>query len=38
MTVTAAREQCWMLAEHQRARDIDSRAKFVERCVQDKMK
>jgi hypothetical protein len=38
MTVTRAREQCWMLAESQRARDIDTRVKFVEQCVKDKMK
>jgi hypothetical protein len=38
MTITRAREQCWMLAETQRARDVDSRVKFVEKCVQDKMK
>jgi hypothetical protein len=38
MTTTRAREQCWMLAEGQRARDIDSRVKFVEQCVKDKMK
>jgi hypothetical protein len=38
MTVTRARELCWMLAERERARDIDTRVKFVERCVNDKMK
>jgi hypothetical protein len=38
MTVTRARELCWMQAENQRARDIDSRMKFVEACVKDKMK
>lgn len=38
ITVTKAREQCWMLAEHQRNRDIDARVRFVEKCVQDKMK
>jgi hypothetical protein len=38
MTITRAREQCWMAAESQRARDVDSRVKFVEKCVQDKMK
>jgi hypothetical protein len=38
MTVTKAREQCWMQAETQRARDIETRVKFVEQCVKDKMK
>lgn len=38
MTITRAREQCWMQAEHQRQRDIDARVKFVEKCVAEKMK
>jgi hypothetical protein len=38
MTVTKAREQCWMQAESQRSRDLDTRVKFVEQCVKDKMK
>jgi len=38
MTVIKAREQCWMAAESLKSRDVDTRVKYVEQCVRDKMK
>jgi hypothetical protein len=38
MTVTRARELCWMAQESQKVRrDIDTRLKLVEKCVEEKM-
>lgn len=39
MTVTKAREQCWMLSENDKAAraDLDKKVKFVEACVDKKM-
>jgi hypothetical protein len=39
MTVTKAREQCWMMSENDKAArgDLDKKVKFVEACVDRKM-
>ena len=39
MTVTKAREQCWMMSENDKAArgDLDKKVKFVEACVDKKM-
>ncbi len=39
MTVTKAREQCWMMSESDKAAraDLDKKVKFVEACVDKKM-
>jgi hypothetical protein len=39
MTVTRARELCWMAQETAKVRrDLDTRLKLVEKCVDEKMK
>jgi hypothetical protein len=40
MTVNKAREECWMKSESNNAirNDLDKKVKFVEQCVNDKMK
>jgi hypothetical protein len=40
MTVNKAREQCWMKSESNNAirNDLDKKVKFVEQCVNEKMK
>ena len=40
LTTTKAREQCWMKSENDKAlrADLDKKVKFVEQCVNDKMK
>jgi hypothetical protein len=39
MTTQRAREQCWMASENTKfARNLDQKVKYVEKCVNDKMR
>jgi hypothetical protein len=39
LTLTKAREQCWMSTEGNKAtRDLDAKSKYVAKCVDEKMK
>lgn len=39
LTITKAREQCWMSTEGNKAtKDLDAKSKFVAKCVDEKMK
>jgi hypothetical protein len=38
LTPTEINEQCWMSNEVNKMKDLDAKAKYVDKCVADRMK